>query len=46
MFHVRKFVIDKSVVPSYVPSGLYRIEALIELDDAVMAGVTIVLRVK
>lgn len=39
-------MINKSVVPQYVPEGLFRIETLIELDNSVMAGVTFIVRVE
>lgn len=44
VFNIRKFLIDKSVVPSFVQEGMYKMEILIDSDDVVVAGVIIYLQ--
>lgn len=38
------YMIDKSVVPPYVPNGLMRIEVTMELNDTIVSGVSIYIR--
>lgn len=44
VFTMTNYMIDKSVVPPYVPNGLMRIEVTMELNDTIVSGVSIYIR--
>lgn len=44
MFYIYKFVIEKSDEPPHIPDGLFRVETTFELDDSIVAGITLVVR--
>lgn len=46
MFYIYKFVIEKSAEPPYIPDGLFRVETMFELDESIVAGITLVVRIE
>lgn len=43
-FTMDNYLIDKSVMPKSIPSGLFIIETIIELNDDIVAGMQVIIR--
>lgn len=46
VYGINNFVIDKSIIPSYVPSGMIKAEMMIDLDGEIVGGFDLYARVE
>lgn len=45
-FHIKNYIIDKSKLPKRIPSGVFIIEMIVDLDGATLAGTSIIVRIQ